>query len=223
MLHSCSFNCFAILLSFFFFLLQVHKRNRYVVTRLHSRWNASRKTTFPWFVHHQSGRENYGHLADPDTRRWYLEISIFFSKLNLFLFIFFNLWQFFNFCNRFLSSDQNRNWYWFFCYNLSEKIVAILKSLPLHGTISWYYSFYMERKYSINMCNFSRSDIASIGAGYGLNLLEKRPSVPRRTLRELLPPNIPHCAIHLINTLIVFNPNHRLTAVQALEHPYVAE
>ncbi|XP_043275381.1 mitogen-activated protein kinase 15 [Venturia canescens] len=66
-------------------------------------------------------------------------------------------------------------------------------------------------------------DVASIGAGYGLNLLEKRPSVPRRTLRELLPPNIPHSALNLINTLIVFNPNNRLTAVQALEHPYVAD
>lgn len=66
-------------------------------------------------------------------------------------------------------------------------------------------------------------DLASIGAGYGLNLLEKRPLAPRRTLRELLPPNISSSALNLINTLIVFNPNNRLTAVQALEHSYVAE
>lgn len=34
-------------------------------------------------------------------------------------------------------------------------------------------------------------------------------------------PNVSENALNLINNLIVFNPNYRLTAVEALEHPYV--
>ncbi|XP_015124227.1 extracellular signal-regulated kinase 2 isoform X2 [Diachasma alloeum] len=65
-------------------------------------------------------------------------------------------------------------------------------------------------------------DIASVSAGYGTNLLEKTPNVHRRSLRELFM-NFSDSAVDLINSLIVFNPNHRLTAVEALEHPYVAD
>ncbi|XP_034949386.1 extracellular signal-regulated kinase 2 isoform X2 [Chelonus insularis] len=64
-------------------------------------------------------------------------------------------------------------------------------------------------------------DIASISVGYGSNLLEKTPSVPRCSLQELLV-NVSESALDLISRLIVFNPNNRLTAVEALEHPYVA-
>ncbi|XP_063975791.1 extracellular signal-regulated kinase 2-like [Diachasmimorpha longicaudata] len=65
-------------------------------------------------------------------------------------------------------------------------------------------------------------DIASVSAGYGTNLLEKTPNVPHRSLHELFM-NFSDSAVDLINSLIVFNPNHRLTAVEALEHPYVAD
>ncbi|KAK0083472.1 hypothetical protein PV325_008727 [Microctonus aethiopoides] len=64
-------------------------------------------------------------------------------------------------------------------------------------------------------------DIMSVSAGYGSNLLEKTPDMPRRTLRELFI-NVSESAIDLINKLIIFNPTHRLTAVEALEHSYVA-
>ncbi|XP_008204879.1 extracellular signal-regulated kinase 2 isoform X3 [Nasonia vitripennis] len=64
-------------------------------------------------------------------------------------------------------------------------------------------------------------DLASVSAGYGTSLLEKAPTSPHRSLEELLP-NVSHEALDLINNLIVFNPNYRLTAVEALEHPYVA-
>lgn len=62
----------------------------------------------------------------------------------------------------------------------------------------------------------------SVSAGYGSNLLEKTPDVPRRTLRELFI-NVSESAIDLIKKLIIFNPTHRLTAVEALEHSYVAK
>ncbi|XP_020711219.2 extracellular signal-regulated kinase 2 isoform X2 [Athalia rosae] len=68
----------------------------------------------------------------------------------------------------------------------------------------------------------TEEDLISVSAGYGTNLLEKTPSGPRRTIKELLP-TVSESAINLINKLIVFNPNHRLTAVEALEHPYVAD
>ncbi|KAK0178479.1 hypothetical protein PV327_007368 [Microctonus hyperodae] len=64
-------------------------------------------------------------------------------------------------------------------------------------------------------------DIMSVSAGYGSNLLEKIPDMPRRTLRELFI-NVSESAIDLIDKLIIFNPTHRLTAVEALEHSYVA-
>ncbi|XP_034174195.1 mitogen-activated protein kinase 15 isoform X1 [Osmia lignaria lignaria] len=67
----------------------------------------------------------------------------------------------------------------------------------------------------------TKEDLISVCAGYGTNLLEKTPYGPRRSLKDLLP-DVPKEALNLISNLIVFNPNHRLTAVEALEHLYVA-
>ncbi|KAG7213622.1 hypothetical protein KM043_002871 [Ampulex compressa] len=68
----------------------------------------------------------------------------------------------------------------------------------------------------------TEEDLISVSAGYGTNLLEKTPSGPRRVLKDLLP-EVSEKALDLIGSLIVFNPTHRLTAVEALAHPYVAE
>lgn len=68
--------------------------------------------------------------------------------------------------------------------------------------------------------NSTFSDLLSVCAGYGSNLLDKTPTGPRQNLEDLLP-NVSEDALNLINNLIVFNPNYRLTAVKALEHPYV--
>ncbi|XP_076239243.1 mitogen-activated protein kinase 15 [Calliopsis andreniformis] len=68
----------------------------------------------------------------------------------------------------------------------------------------------------------TKEDLISVSAGYGTNLLEKTPSGPRRSLKDLLP-EVSGKALDLISNLIVFNPNYRLTAVEALEHPYVAD
>ncbi|XP_014238282.1 extracellular signal-regulated kinase 2 isoform X1 [Trichogramma pretiosum] len=64
-------------------------------------------------------------------------------------------------------------------------------------------------------------DLLSISAGYGTSLLEKTPATPHKSLNDLLP-GISNKALDLISNLIVFNPNQRLTAIEALEHPYVA-
>ncbi|XP_053980414.1 mitogen-activated protein kinase 15-like isoform X2 [Hylaeus volcanicus] len=68
----------------------------------------------------------------------------------------------------------------------------------------------------------TKEDLISVSAGYGTNLLEKTPSGPRRSLKDILP-GVSKEALGLISNLILFNPNHRLTAVEALEHPYVAD
>lgn len=47
------------------------------------------------------------------------------------------------------------------------------------------------------------------------------PSRPRQTLDALLPPDTPPEALDLLRRLLVFAPDKRLSAVQALQHPYV--
>lgn len=41
-------------------------------------------------------------------------------------------------------------------------------------------------------------------------------------LEDLLQPSVPPDALDLLRGLLVFNPDKRLTAEQALQHPYVA-
>ena len=43
----------------------------------------------------------------------------------------------------------------------------------------------------------------------------------RRPLSALLPADTPPDAVDLVTKLLVFNPARRLTAEQALRHPYV--
>ncbi|POI22471.1 hypothetical protein CIB84_013781, partial [Bambusicola thoracicus] len=43
----------------------------------------------------------------------------------------------------------------------------------------------------------------------------------RVTLEEILPSSTPLPALDLLKKLLVFNPDKRLTAEEALQHPYV--
>lgn len=96
------------------------------------------------------------------------------------------------------------------------------------STDGWRYPFHNPMKKKERKCSTIGSlsiiflDLISVSAGYGTNLLEKTPNRPRRTLNDLLP-EVSQKALDLISNLIVFNPTQRLTAVEALEHPYVAE
>lgn len=44
---------------------------------------------------------------------------------------------------------------------------------------------------------------------------------PQQTLDTILPPDTPPDALDLLRRLLVFAPNKRLSAAQALQHPYV--
>lgn len=44
---------------------------------------------------------------------------------------------------------------------------------------------------------------------------------PRQPLDTLLPPDTPPEALDLLRGLLVFAPDKRLSAAQALQHPYV--
>ena len=87
----------------------------------------------------------------------------------------------------------------------------------------------------------SRSDIDSIQSHYGASLLDKSSSnsfksVAGRSIATLLMPavtaaagggaaaaaaSVDEDALDLIQKLLVFNPNKRLTAEEALRHPYI--
>uniref|UniRef100_A0A1I8IET1 mitogen-activated protein kinase n=1 Tax=Macrostomum lignano TaxID=282301 RepID=A0A1I8IET1_9PLAT len=66
----------------------------------------------------------------------------------------------------------------------------------------------------------SQEDIRSIGSAYGASILEKAAVRGRRSLESLVP-NVDPVAMDLMQRLLQFNPDKRLTAEEALRHPYV--
>ncbi|XP_078730718.1 mitogen-activated protein kinase 15-like isoform X1 [Lampetra fluviatilis] len=67
----------------------------------------------------------------------------------------------------------------------------------------------------------SKEDVLAIKSEYGGSVLEKM-GRQRQSLESLLP-NAPPNALDLLKRLLVFNPEKRLTAEEALGHPYVAQ
>lgn len=72
----------------------------------------------------------------------------------------------------------------------------------------------------LNLLSSCNTDIQSLSSGYASTLLEKSMMVPKQPLRTILAA-APVDAIDLLEKLLVLNPHKRLTAEQALEHPYV--
>lgn len=60
-------------------------------------------------------------------------------------------------------------------------------------------------------------------SGVGISMIKNACSAPRIAFRSLLGPEVASDAADLINKLLVFNPSKRLTAEQAIKHPYVAK
>ncbi|XP_013413855.1 extracellular signal-regulated kinase 2-like [Lingula anatina] len=66
----------------------------------------------------------------------------------------------------------------------------------------------------------SKSDIESLKSAYGASILDKAAIRPKKPMEDLLP-DAPKDAIDLLKKLLHFNPDKRLTAEEALKHPYV--
>ena len=65
------------------------------------------------------------------------------------------------------------------------------------------------------------SDIDSIKSQYSSSVLDRMACKPKRSLEDVIP-NAPPDGIDLLKKLLQFNPDKRLTAEQALKHPFVA-
>jgi mitogen-activated protein kinase 15 len=61
-----------------------------------------------------------------------------------------------------------------------------------------------------------------ICSDYAQSILDKAATMKRRPLSEILYSTASPEAVHMIESLLRFNPNQRLTAHAALRHPYVA-
>ncbi|XP_068093939.1 mitogen-activated protein kinase 15 [Hyperolius riggenbachi] len=67
----------------------------------------------------------------------------------------------------------------------------------------------------------SQEDILAIKSEYGASVIGRMNARQKVSLVALLPPTCPPEAIDLLTRLLLFNPDKRLTAEEALEHPYV--
>ena len=68
----------------------------------------------------------------------------------------------------------------------------------------------------------SQEDVDSINSPLAQTMLESLPPTKPKKLRDMFPTASDE-ALDLIKNLLQFNPNKRLTATQALQHPYVAQ
>ena len=68
----------------------------------------------------------------------------------------------------------------------------------------------------------SPEDVESINSPLAQTMLESLPPTKQKKLRDMFP-TASEEALDLIKNLLQFNPNKRLTAEQALQHPYVAQ
>eukprot|EP00736_Rhodelphis_marinus_P000166 Rmarinus@m.20708 len=67
-----------------------------------------------------------------------------------------------------------------------------------------------------------KDDLDSLRSNYAYKMFANLPKVEKVPLEKMFP-NATKDARDLLSRLLVFNPDKRLTAVQALEHPYVAQ
>ncbi|XP_013926786.1 PREDICTED: mitogen-activated protein kinase 15 isoform X4 [Thamnophis sirtalis] len=67
----------------------------------------------------------------------------------------------------------------------------------------------------------SAEDVEAFHSDYQASVINRVSCQPQLSLEELLPASTPAQALDLLKRLLVFNPEKRLTAEEALQHPYV--
>ncbi|XP_036904782.1 mitogen-activated protein kinase 15 isoform X2 [Sturnira hondurensis] len=67
----------------------------------------------------------------------------------------------------------------------------------------------------------SKEDLLALGSDHSASILHLVGARPQQELEALLPADTPPEALDLLGRLLVFAPDKRLTATQALQHPYV--
>ena len=67
----------------------------------------------------------------------------------------------------------------------------------------------------------TQEDLDAIESPFARTMLDRLPPVPQKTLADLFP-RAPYDALDLMRRLLQFNPNARISAADALTHPYVA-
>uniref|UniRef100_A0A8C3TWZ8 Mitogen-activated protein kinase 15 n=1 Tax=Catharus ustulatus TaxID=91951 RepID=A0A8C3TWZ8_CATUS len=68
----------------------------------------------------------------------------------------------------------------------------------------------------------SPEDILALKSEYKASVINHMSSRQRVAFEEIFPPSTPLPALDLLKKLLVFNPDKRLTAEEALQHPYVS-
>ncbi|XP_017771950.1 PREDICTED: putative serine/threonine-protein kinase C05D10.2 [Nicrophorus vespilloides] len=70
----------------------------------------------------------------------------------------------------------------------------------------------------------SQDDISNVCvSGIGTSMIKNASNVHKVPLKAMLGPDVPFDGLDLIHKLLFFNPSKRLTAQQALKHPYVSK
>lgn len=54
-------------------------------------------------------------------------------------------------------------------------------------------------------------------------MIDSIKTIKFKSLKEWFNPSVPEAAVDLVTKLLQFNPSKRITAVEALKHPYLSE
>ena len=69
----------------------------------------------------------------------------------------------------------------------------------------------------------SVEDISSLESDLAVTMIDSIKNIKFKSIKEWFGPSVPEAAIDLVAKLLHFNPSKRLSAAEALKHPYLAD